>query len=222
MPLGSGYYAIVIAIDLVATVPAVAIVIGPTYRSIDPAMVVTIRPVKGVTHGAVIPAVRIIVHQAEVQRRAGEIGMPWAVHIVPVIYVDISCVIVKDAIWPVVDKKSTNPTYATVAITDTHIADLVYTAVEIIIDGNLLHLDHGAVIVILYIGVVIESGIEGNTHTAEIDMSAYLVHAIDKEIKFAIRVNRKGNSTLCEDERLPISISIIRSEINRTSLCQSD
>ena len=195
MPVRTGYNSFIIAVDLAATVPTVAIVIGLTYRSIDPAVVKSIRPVPGVTNGAVIPAVRIIVHQAEVQRRAGEIGMPWAVHIVPVIYVDIPCVIVKDAIRTVVDIKSANPTYETVAITDTYIADLIYTAVEIVIDGYMLHLDNGTVIVILYIGIIVESGIKGNTCASQIDMSTYLVESVDIEIKLTIRINGKSDPT---------------------------
>ena len=163
-------------------------------------MVKAIRPVIGVAHGVVIPSVRVIENQAEVQSRPGEIGMPWAVHIVPVVYVDVSCVVIKDTIRPVVDIESAYTVYTSVAIAYAYIADLVDTAVEIIIDGNIFHLDHGTVIIILYKGIVVESGIEGYTNTAEIDMPTRLVESIDKEIKFPVRIDRKGDPTFREDE----------------------
>jgi len=221
MPLGSRYNAIVIAIDLAASVPSVAVVITLTYRSINPAVVKAIRPVPGVTHGVVIPAVRIIVHQAEVERRAGEIGMPWTVHIVPVIYIDISSVVIKDTIRPVVDIEPTYAANATIPIADAYITDLIHTTVEIVIDGYMLHLDHGAIVVILYKRIIVESGIKSNACASQINMPTYLVESIDKEIKFPIRIDRKGDPTFCEDERLSISISVIRSGFNRTGLCQS-
>ena len=125
--------------------------------------------------------------------------MEGTVYIASVPYIDKSCVItIESAIieYP----HPANSIGQTVPVPDPDIPDATYTSVKIIEYGDIFNLDHRTVVIILDVGVVIESGIEGNANGTHSHSGANTGVLVDKEIEFPIRVNGKGNSIFYEDE----------------------
>ena len=87
-----------------------------------------------------------------------------------------------------------------VSIPDPDISNAAYTSVVVIEYRYILYLYNRSVVIVLNVGVIIESGIKGNANGTHSYSGANTGVLVDKEIEFPIRINGKGNSIFNEDE----------------------
>lgn len=118
----------------------------------------------------------------------------------PVVHVNVSGMVIVESSIVVVDIHTADTTYSVTAIIDIHIADLRHTTVIIIKDRYIFDLDYGTIIVILGIGTIIVTRVEGHS------VSAARNTVVDVEIKFPIRIYRKGNTVLDKNKRVVVPI----------------
>jgi hypothetical protein len=128
--------------------------------------------------------------------------MERAIDIIPIVGIDISCVIVIKSSIIVIDIHATHSKYASVSIGNIHVAYLGNTTVIIVEYGNIFYLYYGTVVVVLGIRTIIISRIEGDT------ISATFHKIVDVKIKLPIRVYRKRNAVLHKNKGVVVFISI--------------
>lgn len=166
--------------------------------------VLYIRSVVGVTHWGVELPVWIDVHKTDGRSYEGCVERP--VHKVWVPNVDKARVIGVMTISVVVQHKAAHSIQPSVAITDLHITDLAYTTIPIVENRNIFHLDHRAIIVILYKRAVVVARVESGVHVAVTHRCGSPIRKI--EIEFSIGVNRKGYSHLIEHDGICITVDV--------------
>src|SRR5690606_1647128 len=117
----------------------------------------------------------------------------------PVVYVDKAGKVAEND-TVVIYVHAPDPTDPATVIIYVHAPDLGNTAVVIVIYGDVLHLDHGTIVVVLNIGLVIVSRVEGDAHISDLCPYALIHPIVHIEVEFPIRVYRKGDPVLDKDE----------------------
>jgi hypothetical protein len=161
-------------------------------------------PVIGIPDRMIIPAVRIGVNHAVTIGGAYKIPVEWPVNIYPVKRVDIPYVVVIKAHGVIKNPHTSQTVDQPVTIVDLNATDPVYPAVVIVVNRYVLYLNHGPVVVVLYVGAVVKTGIEGYGCSSNSDSGLYPV--VDVKIKFPIRIYGEGNPVLGKDERTGIPV----------------
>jgi hypothetical protein len=69
-------------------------------------------------------------------------------------------------------------------------------------------LNYSAVIVVLNEGVVVKTGVEGNSNVSELYTHSHTGLISDKEIEFAIRINREGYASFIKNEVVAIVVPV--------------
>lgn len=130
------------------------------------------------------------------------IGVPWAVHIIPVIDIDETRIVRIAVIPVVVDVQSADPTYAAeTVITYIDIARLDDPAVIVIVNRGVLDLDHCSIIVILDIRIIVVTRIKTDAHITEIGMSSKIwTIAIDVKVELTVGEYGKLDAALHKNE----------------------
>lgn len=105
-----------------------------------------------------------------------------------VIDVDVSCVVTEHT-SVVIHVQSTDSTDPAVVVPYIHISDLGNTAIIIVEYGNVLHLDHCAIIIILDERVIVVAGIEGDAYIPNLGTYAYIHPAVHVEVELTIGIN---------------------------------
>jgi hypothetical protein len=193
----------VIPVDTAPLGPGL-ISIGFTDAGIGPSHIVMVRPVIGIPDRMVIPAVRMIVYHAVTKGGAYEIPVEGSVYIYAIIWIDIPYVVVIKAHGVIKDTHASQSVDQPVSIVDPNAAYPVHPAIEIVVNGYALYLYHCSVVVVLYKGVVIKTGIKGDGCSSNAHPGMYTV--VDVKIKFSIRIYREGNPVLCKDEGIGIPV----------------
>src|SRR5690606_3777568 len=137
------------------------VTVFPTDLHIGPPRVVPVGDIVGVAHRTVVPPIGGGVHDTVGNGGPDKVPVEGPVHIMPVVYVDKSGIMAEDR-TVVMDVHAPDPTDHPVVVTDVHVPDLGDPAIIIVIDGDVLHLDHRPIIIVLHIGVVVVAGVEGD------------------------------------------------------------
>lgn len=121
--------------------------------------------------------------------RSGKIIVIGLVHIISVIYVDKSGMITVVSPWVIVHIHASKTVYPSIVITNIDIPDPIYPTIIIIIDRNVLYLNYGTVVVILNIGIVVVTRIEGDLCVSKIHIGIPADPIVNIEIEFPIGIN---------------------------------
>lgn len=176
-----------------------------TYRSVAWSDVLHIRSVIRVADRRIELTIRVDVYKTDGWSDERHIEGP--VHEIRIPSIDEARMICVVSISVVVQHQTTYSVQPSVTIADLHIPDLAYTTIPIVENRNILHLYHRTVIVILYVGAIVETGIE-----CGIDVS--ITHrscgsTIGKvKIEFTIRINRKGYPHLIKNYGVCVAIDV--------------
>lgn len=127
------------------------------YMGIRPARIVVIRPVVGIPDRGVIASVGLWIHHTKCGSRPDEIPVKRLVYINPVIWIDISDMVVVVAESIVIDTHTTKAVKPATPIVHVNIPNSADPSVVIIEDRKLCDLYDGSVVVILHIRIVIET-----------------------------------------------------------------
>lgn len=133
--------------------------------------------------------------------------MPWPVYIMPVVNVNKTGGVAVKSTVIVINVQSAYSTYTPVIITDIYVADPVYASVIIIVDWDVLYLDHGSVIVVLYKWIIVIPGVEGYLGASEINIGTKVYTVVNKKVELSIGIDRKCNSIFNKDKRVVIAES---------------
>src|SRR5690606_6167894 len=129
----------------------------------------------------------------------GEIAVERPVYIMPIVDVDIAGIVAQGG-TVVINVKPSDPTDPSVVIMDFHIADLGDAPIIVIVYGDVLHLDHGPIVIVLDKGIVVITGVEGDSHIADLGTDSNIDPIVHIKIKFTIRIYREGHPVLHKDE----------------------
>jgi hypothetical protein len=155
---------------------------GPSDFGICPSGVVAIRAIIGISYRVVEPSVRSVIYQAQSYGRSSKESVPRPIDVKAVVHVDISGVVIIESPAVIVHIHASNTSHPVAAIVYIHITDLGDPTVMIVKNGDVLHLNHGSVIVVLGIGTIIVTGVEGHPVSA----SRYVILDIKIELPIGI------------------------------------
>lgn len=172
--------------------------VGCANPGICPPGIVVIWPVISIADRAVIPSVGLRIDHAKACGRPDEVAVERLVDIesvIPVYIPDMVAVIPKGII---VHPHPAEPVHSSVPVGNVDVSDSPDPAIIVIKDRHMLNLYDSSEVVILHIGVIVESSIEGQGCSA----CGYTDQAIDIEIKLPIRIYRKGDAAFLKDKRI--------------------
>lgn len=176
---------------------------GTADFGICPSGIILVRIIVGISNGTVIPTIRSVIHQTEINGRSSKIIVERPIHIISVVPIDISGMVIIESPMVVVYVHSSKTTDSITVIIDIYIADLNNAPVIIVINGYVLYLDHRPIIVILGVRAIVETGIKGHSVSSTCNL------IVDIKIEFPIRVDRKGHAILDEYEGVVVSIGAV-------------
>jgi hypothetical protein len=170
-------------------------------------VVVPVRLIVIMPYRRIILSVWSVIDDTVINRRDHIIGVPWAVHIIPVVNIDKTGIIGKSVVSIVMDVQSTDPAYATKAvISDKDIARLNDPTVIVVVNWGIFNLNHRSKIVILHIGIIVVTRIETNAYISKISICAKVwTITIDIKIELAIGEYGKLNAILHKNEGITIT-----------------
>lgn len=198
-----GHHPMVVSVDT-GPLRAGAVPVGFANMGISPPYVVVVRPVVGVSNRVVIPTVRMAVNHAVSKGRPYKKPVKGPEGVDPVIGIDIPDMVVVKAQRGIEDTHTSEAIDPTVSIGDPYISNPIHPSIEIVVNGYVLYLYHGSVVVVLHKGVVIKPGIEGDRSGSEAYPGLQLYLVVDVKIKFSIRIDREGYSVFQKDEGIGI------------------
>jgi len=125
------------------------------YTGIRPARIVVIRPVIGIPYRGVKASVGLWIHHTKCSGRPYEIPVKRLIYINPVIWIDISHMVVVVAESIVVDAHTTKAVKPSAPVVHVNIPNSADPSVIIIEDRKICYLYDGSVVVKLHIRLVI-------------------------------------------------------------------
>lgn len=90
--------------------------------------------------------------------------------------------------------------YETIAIVNEYVANLGHPPKMIIKNRDILYLDHGTKVIVLYKGIVVKSRIERDVGPTQINLGAHIDPIVNVKIKFTIWIYGKGNPAFHKNE----------------------
>lgn len=118
-------------------------------------------------------------------------------------HVDISGMVIVESPTIVIHVHIAHTVYPVPVIVDINITDLGNTTVIIVINRYILNLNNCTIIVILGIGTIIISGVEGYS----VSTAGNLI--FDIKIKFPIRIDRKRYAVLDKNKGVVVAIGFV-------------
>jgi hypothetical protein len=131
----------------------------PADLGVRPAGIVVIRPVVGIPYRAVIASVGLWIHHTKCGSRPDEIPVKRLVYINPVKRINISYMVVVIPEPIVEDTHTSKAIEPSAPVGHVNIPDSADPSVIIVKDRKLCDLYHRSIVIILHIGIVVESRI---------------------------------------------------------------
>lgn len=179
----------VIPVDLRSFISPVIVAIGFAHCGIYPSVIIAVRGIVSITHRVVVAPVRRSKYLAVGYGRPDKEPVIRSVYIMPVIEIDISGAIIIVTQVVIEYPQTANTPHYTVPIPDIDSSDLTNPTVVIIVNRNILYLDNRTVVVILNIGIVVESGVKCDAAVAKAYIGPNVNPIINVEIKFSVRID---------------------------------
>lgn len=161
-----------------------------------------------IANGTVISSVGIVINNDVGIKGAGIIHMPRPVNIIRVEHVYRTRAVHEMSVIVIDYMKTSHSHEPSVVIADVNIARPDYPSEFIVVHRHIFHLYHGSVGIVLHIGIIVVTRVEGYVHIGRADGNgiSFLRPDIDK-IKLAIGKNGKFNIALNEDKSVAIITS---------------
>jgi hypothetical protein len=103
--------------------------------------------------------------------------------------------------------------YPAVSVPDVYVTDLGYPSIEVVIYRYVFDLDNSTIVIVLYKGVVIETGIKGYAGRTYSYTGRNINTVVYEKIELPIRVYRKCNPIMNKNKGVVVSISVTVSNI---------